>query len=1021
MSLTRDRAAMKSNRDYGDAARISLLVAAFVIGALAYRDHFLPETPVWRWGAEWLAGTALLTISLGGAAAPQESSLRRWLRRGAGAICFLAAGTTFHFLPQPGHEVATAVAVAIAVSAFLLWRWVPFAPEDVAALLGSPPASEAPRLSHRALRAVGATAAIATAAAAACVNHAHHTGGLLLWLASLIGFAAAMWERHSPPDSPARPRITSGGPSLPPRAANLAFGLVLALAVGLRVPLLAEVPVVIDPDEGRIGRHAERIWNDGFPNAFDIGWNVFPHLSFMVDYVGVQALGSGIGNLRLSAAAVGVLSIVPMFYWVRRWWGDVTALIAAALLAVNFQHINFSRIAFLNIQQVLVAALILFTFARGLQTRRRSDWVYSGYAAGLAFHTYHAAKLFPLLLALAAVILAIGIPFFVRRYWRCTAVAAVAFLLCVGPLMLTMPRRWEEFYGGTSNRFEVARLIDAHGRGDIPAVREFLHFHVAGNLFSFISVPSSRYATFDPFVVVPFVLGTGWMLWRWRDPRHLVVLVWSAGILVAGGMATDFPPAMTRMIGFLPAVCAVPAVVAGRVRATLTSLLGRTADLVFVPVLFVWLAAALVYNTRTVFEILPAERRGDPMTEICRIIDGTPVPATFFTLGVGGMAEPKTSAHDCMIAPRPDRWLINLPDDPSVVPIPPTGHGTVTIIVEPNQRELLPLIRHYYPRAESTVVHDPLGAPILHVFRMAPAEVERDRGLRATYRSRARVWSPESGVAPFVPPAGAEFPVDARWYGQILLPAPGSYAFRAAGATLRVGGRPAADEGPLTLAAGWHPIEAAKTFRNAQDRAVLEWRPQPSAPWATVPVENLHVHAEPHGLVGRYFGGSIDPPPANRGATPIPTPPDFTRIEVVPSFDYHFEADERPVEPFAARPSTMEWTGSVHIPEGTTRRLRLESTTPTEVFLNGALVLKSAGGPAAPPNDTTVAGTTGRVPILVRTVRSAQDDWRYWKMRLLWGTSDGSWTAFVPYYPPEPVAAAEETSATQAGSASVKR
>src|SRR5439155_26080895 len=100
-------------------------------------------------------------------------------------------------------------------------------------------------------------------------------------------------------------------------------------------------------------------------------------------------------------------------------------------------------------------------------------------------------------------------------------------------------------------------------------VRNYLTSHVAACLRLFVSGPPPQNAFFDPPTTILFLLGAGWVLWRWRDPRHLTIAVWTIGILVMGGMITDYPPEKARMIGFLPALYVVPALVVGRVRALL--------------------------------------------------------------------------------------------------------------------------------------------------------------------------------------------------------------------------------------------------------------------------------------------------------------------------------------------------------------------------------------------------------------------------------------------------------------------
>ena len=981
------------------AGRVALLALAMLLGILGYREQFLPEIPWWRWLGELVAGSALLTLALP-APKVEEAHARRLLRWLAGAVAAGAGIVAVQLQPQPGREVATATCYCVALGAFALSRWRPFATEEVEALVGDLSVSAAiagESVGWRAVRALGAAAAVAVGIAAACVNGAHHLAAFLLWLGSLVLFAAAVWRRAPAPAGAERWR-REAGPELSSRAAGFLLLVILVLALALRVTLLKDVPSLLDPDEGRQGRWAERMWQDGFPDAFGLGWNVFPNLAYMTEYVGVQALGTSNAHLRLSAATIGVLSLVPVFFWVRRWWGNVIALMAVFLLAINRDHIAWSRVALNNIQQVLVAGLILAAFARLLRGRRAIDWVWLGYAIGLAFHTYHAAKLFPALLAVAALLFAVGMRGFVRRHAAGALIGALACLLCIGPLLVTMYRGWGMFYGGTSNRVDLAQLSAAYHRGDIPEVRAYIGRHVIGCLMSFTAIPEEG-PTFDPFVAVPFLLGVGWMLWRWRDPRHLVVLVWTLGILAIGGMITDSPPWKARLLGYLPTICLIPAVVAGRARQALWRWFPARADVLGMPLLIVWLGAALYTNWHNVFIDIPRLQRGDILTSICRTIDETPLPATFYMAGAGVMAEPKVASHDCMIAASPERFLVDLSDDPAIVPVPPTNRGTAVLLVSWVQQELLPLVRHYYPEAHYEIVHEAHGFPVLHVFTLPPDVIERSRGLRATYRGTSRTWSALAATGTFAPPADAaagEFPLRAVWRGQLWAEKPGVYAFRSGTGSLRVDKTAVAEATPIGLAAGWHTLELSAEFTSAgSDPIALEWKPPAAGEWAPIPRAFLQTHPDSHGLLGRFFAREI----SDQSAAPIGQTPDYLRLDAAVSFDFNVHFDEPPPPPFAAPSSTMEWSGTVNLTEGDVQGIRLEATTPTQVFINGRLAIASGGTRDARPVTAELGGLSGRVPIVIRSVRPGNDKSDFWKLRVLWRSPGGGWTAFVDYRP----------------------
>src|SRR5512135_58770 len=148
------------------------------------------------------------------------------------------------------------------------------------------------------------------------------------------------------------------------------------------------------------------------------------------------------------------------------------------------------------------------------------------------------------------------------------------------------------------------------------------------------------------------------------------------------------------------------------------------ADVLCFPLLVVWLGAATYHNWWTEFVYRVALNRGDVMTSLCRVIDNTPTPAVLYMAGEERPADPKMAMTDCMIGPDPDRVIVNLPNDARIVPIPPQHRGNAVLMVSPFQRELVPLIRHYYPEARAETAYTSDENLNLYTFALTSTEVE---------------------------------------------------------------------------------------------------------------------------------------------------------------------------------------------------------------------------------------------------------------------------------------------------------
>jgi hypothetical protein len=970
--------------------RLTCAGVAVVFAALAYHNHFRPDLPWWRWLGDLLAGALFFGIALGEDDKGVEGQLRRALRLTAAGVALVAALAALYLIPQRGRELAGGLTVIGALTAFFVARWRPFTTAEVRLLLREPVATDGARA--RGVGFIGCLGGVGFSIGAAVANPVSTIAGFGLWLASLIVFAfgASRLSRRNVDDG--RAWESASGPLMSRGAEAVGLLLVLGLALGLRIVLLDQVPARVDMDEGRFGRFAESMWRNGFPDVFALGWNVFPNLSYLIGYVGVQLWGDSMANLRLSYAVVGVLSLVPMFYWAKRWWGNVVALMAVVLMAVSYSHLYWSRVGLNNIHQVAVAGLILAAFARVLDRRQPLDWVWLGYAAGLGFHTYHAAKLFPFLLVPPFVLFAVGVPGFLRTHVRGACIGAVAFLVCIGPLAVTTFVEWGHFVSGTANRADIHALLNAYTAGDVESIRRYVYAHVVGCLYVFID-PDSTFLS--PIPGALFLIGLAWVLWTWRDPRHLVALAWVAGILFLGGMMTSEPPSVPRLLGMFPVIFVVPALVAGRLRGVAHECLRERADLVVVPALLICGGLTLHYNWERMFFVHQAKAAGAIMPVICDVLEETPLPTRVY-IGGGKITDPTIAPNTCMMPLDAQRAFVSFANDAGIVPLPPNHRGNGLLLVMGDQAELVSLIEHYYPdiryRTHGQSNDTP---PSLYFFTLPDHLVDRHRGLTVVYEAGERVWTAPATQHALEPPEGVTGAVNVSATGLVWISPSGSYRFKATSGAVKIDGHRVDADTPLFLVEGWHGIEVRSAWKGTGSPVTLYWlRPQ-KAKWAPIQRAYLFAHPKVHGLLGRYFARALP----HSSADPITRAADFARIDTALTFDFHPQADGPSPPGFGQSPSTMEWTGTVELPEGDVQEIRLEASAPTQIFLDGKEVLAVPGAAHPKVTEKVLLGVSGRVSVLVRTKRPEGDALPYWTLRLLWRAPGGEWSAFVPYEP----------------------
>ncbi len=248
---------------------------------------------------------------------------------------------------------------------------------------------------------------------------------------------------------------------------------------------------------------------------------------------------------RLSPSQHRALSAVP------GTWGGVriVALTAAALVAVSFWSLMYSRVA---IRHIGVLPWVLVALYWGWRLLRDADPP-RGAATGIvlgtagALLTYYAGRLTPILLVVAYPLLAPR-----RGRWRryFTAVA-------IG-VALSLPMFWTAAHiaGGNARVGELAVPIHALRQGDpMPLLRTAWTtlgmFHAQGDPEWLYNV--SGRPIFGPAGAALFALSVAFSIIGWRRPEARLLLIWLA-IGISPALISSPPSSFGHTILALPAV-----------------------------------------------------------------------------------------------------------------------------------------------------------------------------------------------------------------------------------------------------------------------------------------------------------------------------------------------------------------------------------------------------------------------------------------------------------------------------------
>ncbi|MFN8533897.1 MAG: glycosyltransferase family 39 protein [Dehalococcoidia bacterium] len=261
--------------------------------------------------------------------------------------------------------------------------------------------------------------------------------------------------------------------------------------------------------------------------------------------------------IRFPTAAAGILAVaaaVPLALRLFRSRPDarLIALLGAAVMAVNFWHVFWSRIGFRSNLLPLVLIVAVWWLARAYDGDQRG-WPAAGAAFGAAFYTYTAARLLPLLPVLIVATDALfdraSLRSWLANWLRLAAVAALVIL----PLGAYFALNPDELLS------RVGQLLPIDGADTLPAPADPPDRAILGSLAMFtgdgggnwvLSLPGR--GVFDQAIVPFFIAGVVLALARFRNRAERWLLLWLGVMLLPAIVAREGHPNYGRAIGALP-------------------------------------------------------------------------------------------------------------------------------------------------------------------------------------------------------------------------------------------------------------------------------------------------------------------------------------------------------------------------------------------------------------------------------------------------------------------------------------
>lgn len=283
----------------------------------------------------------------------------------------------------------------------------------------------------------------------------------------------------------------------------------------------------------------------------------------------ISLLGDHALALRLPAAFAGLLLIAVSYALARRLFDPKVARFSAALLAVLFFPVFYSRLGLRAITLPLVSGFSAYFWWRGWAnisaesgSRRRqprADFLLAGLFAGLSLYTYMAARAVPIFYALFILYLTLFHRPALKRRWQHILLFCMIFAITAAPLTIFLQTN----PGAEFRISEIDVPLRAMLTGDLgPVLANSLKILA---MFGFSGDPLWRQNVahlplFDPVVAALFYLSLPIFLARFRDERYAFLILWLTTAVVPSIVTIDAPSSI-RIINSLPVLALFPGVV----------------------------------------------------------------------------------------------------------------------------------------------------------------------------------------------------------------------------------------------------------------------------------------------------------------------------------------------------------------------------------------------------------------------------------------------------------------------------
>lgn len=354
---------------------------------------------------------------------------------------------------------------------------------------------------------------------------------------------------------------------------------IVVVGLVIRAYMIYDHPYPWSGDEASVGTEGYRILTGKISSLFATGWSGQPYLSFVPTTFSLLLWGQNILAIRMVSAVIGTVSIVGLYLLGREIYNRQVAIVAATFLAFFPYHVHFSRVGVNNIMDCLFVTLMLWFLFRAVRRGNFRDYVWVGFATGMAIYSYVGSRLVIALAVASFLYIIIRTKGYLRAYWQQLIMFLLGTVFVIAPIgyyFLKFPGNFMTRIG-QENIFLSGWLMREAQRAEKSIVAIFVE-QASKTLAVFVAKEAhgNFFNSPEPYLTILgsffFLIGMGYLIQQFFKPRNFSLMMWFWSVVILGGILTPSPPANARMIMSSPAIALIVALGVWRISEILRHL-----------------------------------------------------------------------------------------------------------------------------------------------------------------------------------------------------------------------------------------------------------------------------------------------------------------------------------------------------------------------------------------------------------------------------------------------------------------